>query len=79
MGTIAIAAESFGYIQKGGFCANITTDGGVAQGDSLVMDGGGTVGKVADTMADGEEECVFGNALAADASTTLSEARINCA
>lgn len=47
------------------------TDGGVVDGDALVCDGGGTETFIADTAADGEEECIFGWALADDISTDV--------
>ncbi len=79
IGIGAIAAGAYGWLQTGGHCSNITTDEGVSQGDSLVMDGGTTVGKVADTMADGEEECVFASADADDATAVGSGYLLNCA
>ena len=63
----------YGWIQCGGFCNYITTDQGVEAGESLIVDG--TDGQ-ADTMAAGEEHYVFGFALAADATATLSAAII---
>ena len=46
------------------------TDGGVAAGDPLVIDGGATPVGATDTMADGEEESICGWALDADSGTT---------
>ena len=67
--SVIAAASGYGWIQVAGYCSNFTTDGGVAAGNALVVDGGTSVGKVFDTMADGEEECVFAFADAADTST----------
>ena len=69
----ALTDTYYGWIQCGGFCSNITTDGGVAAGDPLIPD---TVDGTADTMAAGEEHYVFGYALAADSGTTLADAII---
>jgi hypothetical protein len=58
----AIASGSYGYILRKGIAA-MTGDGSVADGDPIVSHTGGLV----DTMAAGEEHCVFGVALADDA------------
>jgi hypothetical protein len=58
----AIAAGSYGYILRKGI-ASMTGDGSVADGDPIVSHAGGLV----DTMAAGEEHCVFGVALTDDA------------
>lgn len=55
----------YGYIQVSGK-AVVLTDGDVAAGDPLVSH---TADGACDTMADGEEEQVFGVALAADSAT----------
>ena len=62
----AIPTVNYGWIQVAGYCANATTDAGVTQGATCVMDGGTTVGKVLDIMVDGEEECICFIADAAD-------------
>lgn len=77
----ALASGSFGWLQtKGLGLKDLTTDGGVAAGDPLVIDGGATAVGATDTMADGEEESVCGTALAADTSTTQTAGTytINC-
>lgn len=66
VGIGAIAAGSYGWIQVSGYHDAVKTDAGVAAGDFLV---GHSVDGEADTMADGEEEQVFGQALAADTTT----------
>lgn len=67
----AAPAANFCWIQTQGVGEQaLTTDGGVAQGDGLVVNGGTSPDGTVDTMADGEEELVFGWALAADSSTT---------
>lgn len=69
VGTVADA--SYGFVQVSGLCGNVTTDGGVAAGDNLVVNGAGTPDGVADTAVAGEEHAVFGLALAADVSTSV--------
>jgi hypothetical protein len=66
VGIVAIAAGSYGWIQVSGYHDAVKTDGAVAAADFLV---GHSVNGEADTMADGEEEQVFGQALAADTGT----------
>lgn len=66
VGIAAIAAGSYGWVQVSGYHDKVKTDGGVAAADFLV---GHSVDGEADTMADGEEEQVFGQALAADTAT----------
>jgi len=61
-----VAYGSYGWIQTAGIHDAVYTDGGVAAGDYLV---GHSVDGEADTMADGEEEQVFGQALADDTAT----------
>jgi hypothetical protein len=56
--------------------AHVFTDGGVVDGDYLVIDGGGTETFIADTAVAGEEHGVFGQALADDISTDVL-ARVN--
>ena len=69
----AISAGSYGFLLVRGITTvGITTDGAVAKGDRLVVNGGTTPDGTVDTMADGEEECVFATALDDDSSTTLS-------
>lgn len=66
VGISAIAAGSYGWIQVSGYHDAVKTDAGVGAGEFLV---GHSVDGEADTMADGEEEQVFGQALAADTGT----------
>jgi hypothetical protein len=67
----AIPTTKYGWLQTSGDGVQaLTTDAGVAQGDYLVVNGGTSPDGTVDTMADGEEECVFAVALAADSSTT---------
>jgi len=66
VGIVAIAAGSYGWVQVSGYHDAVKTDAGVAAADFLV---GHSVDGEADTMADGEEEQVFGQALAADTTT----------
>jgi hypothetical protein len=78
--TVALAVGVFqGIAATGAFCwaqisglgvtALAVTDGGVAAGDPLVVDGGATCVGAVDTMADGEEESAFAFALDADVGT----------
>lgn len=55
-----------------GRVAIAVTDGSVAAGDGLVIDGGATPAGAVDTMAAGEEAQVFGYAITADSGTTQS-------
>lgn len=69
LGMAMSAAPTLNYFwaQTGG--ANdvaITTDGGVAEGDWVVVEGGASPDGTLDTMADGEEEMVIGIAIDAD-------------
>jgi hypothetical protein len=68
---VDISDKAYGWIQIAGVVST-SGDGGVSAGDAVV--GHATDGE-ADTMADGEEELVFGFALAAD---TGSPAVFNC-
>jgi len=61
-----IAENYYGWIQVGGV-ATVITDGEVAAAEAIVLDASND-GDV-DTMADGEEEQVFGWATAADVGT----------
>ena len=67
-----LATNKYGFIQSigDGRVALAVTDGNVAAGDPLVIDGGATCVGAVDTMADGEEESVFGDAMTADSGTT---------
>lgn len=67
-----LAVGQYGWVQISGDGrkALAVTDGSVAAGDPLVIDGGATCVGATDTMADGEEESVCGWALAADSGTT---------
>ncbi len=74
VGTVAI--NSYGYMLIEGIHSAVSTDGGVAIGESLVAH---SVNGEADTMADGEEEQVFATALTADTATNFVPAHIyNC-
>lgn len=73
IGVASIATTKYGFLQVGGPCTAITTDGGVAKNDWLVTDG--TTDR-ADTMASGEEHLVWGYALEDDTSSTLAKAYI---
>jgi len=66
------AVDTYCWIQIGGVGVKTlaVTDGNVAAGDPLVIDGGATAVGATDTMADGEEESCCGFALAADSGTT---------
>lgn len=64
-----VAQNEFGFMQISGR-ATVYTDDGVADKDFLVCDGGDTETFIADTAVDGEEEAIFGQALAADNDTT---------
>lgn len=67
---IALAAmtqNNYGFILVEGYYATVLGDGSVAVGESVVLDTGVDGG--ADTMAAGEEDEVFGMALAADTGT----------
>lgn len=64
-----VAQNEFGFMQISGR-ASVYTDDGVADKDFLVCDGGDTETFIADTAADGEEEAIFGQAMAADNDTT---------
>ncbi len=66
VGISAIAAGSYGFIQRSGIHDKVKTDAGVVAGDALI---GHTVDGEADTMAAGEEHLVFGFALTADTTT----------
>ena len=69
----AIASGGWGEICTGGYCEIVNTDGSVAEGDYLVAH---TVAGECDTMADGEEEQVFGWATANDTATVDTVAAI---
>lgn len=65
IGTITDAY--YAWIQVGGFCNKVFTDAGVSAHDALVPH---TTDGEADTMAAGEEDHVFGVALADDTTTS---------
>lgn len=72
----AIGVGEYGWVMKQGTHLGVYTDGGVSANDPLVPH---TVDGEADTMADGEEEQVFGWALADDsAGTEIVAAYVNC-
>lgn len=60
-----ISTGNYGWVQVWGV-GSCKTDGGVVEGDALVVDGGATPVRVADTAVAGEEHAVFGVALATD-------------
>lgn len=63
----AATTATYLWVQTGGKGRKaLVTDGGVAEGDGLVINGGTSPDDTVDTMADGEEECVCGWALDAD-------------
>ena len=65
-----LSARVTGY--EGPNLVALVTDGGVAAGDPLVIDGGATPSFVFDTAVAGEEHLVVAIAMAADASTSLA-------
>lgn len=67
----AIATGKYGLILVVSEYCHVYTDGGVVDGDYLVVDGGGTETFIADTAVAGEEHAVFGHALADDISTDV--------
>lgn len=69
----AVTAGQYGWVLVSGM-GEVRTDAGVAAGDYLV---GHTADHEADTMADGEEEQVFGQALEADTTTEAHKALSN--
>lgn len=78
-----MTADYYGFVQSRGICTTITTDGNVAAGNFLVSGADG----VADPFAaaadatgsvNGQAGRIFGQALEADASTTLSLAKLWC-
>lgn len=72
---VDISVAKYGFVQISG-SRLVRTDGSVSAGEALV---GHTVDGEADTMADGEEELVFGFALETDSgSPTTSRAMLNC-
>lgn len=56
----------------------LVTDGGVAQGNPLVCDGGATPTFICDTAVAGEEHAVIGTALADDTAGNVVLATLNC-
>lgn len=66
----AITENSYGWIQVGGQAAVTITDGDVSSNDFIVNDTGVDGG--CDTMADGEEEQVFGFVIADDATNAAT-------
>lgn len=66
------AVGAFCWVQISGLGVSIlaVTDGAIAAGDPLVIDGGATCVGATDTLADGEEESLAGWALDADSGTT---------
>lgn len=76
LGIATIATLKHGFVQVGGPFTNMTTTGNVTKGAQLVINGGTSPDKTADAFADGEEECVFGEAWVDDTSTTLTLGRL---
>jgi hypothetical protein len=72
----AIAAGSYGYIQVGGFCTNITTDLSIVVGDPMYCADNAIV---ATTATSAHWHGMFGHGLSTDASTLLASANIDCA
>lgn len=66
LGTVDISAAPYAWVQvcQAGTIGEVRTDDGVAAADAVI---GHSVDGECDTMADGEEEFVFGFALEADA------------
>lgn len=72
----AIPLNYYGVLLVVSDYADVFTDGGVVDGDYLVVNGGATEDFLADTAVAGEEHGVFGVALADDVSTNV-KARVN--
>lgn len=70
----AVPLNSCGWVLIESDYADVFTDGGVVDGDYLVVDGGGTETFQADTAVAGEEHGIFGMALADDISTNVKAA-----
>lgn len=73
----AVPTTKYGLLLVVSDYADVFTDGGVVDGDYLVMDGGATHTFISDTAVAGEEHGIFGQARAADVSTNV-KAAINC-
>ena len=69
LGTVDISEKKYAFIQVAGV-ADVYSDGSVAAGEAVVADD--TTNGIADTMADGEEEQVFGWALEADSGSPVT-------
>ena len=69
LGTVDISDKKYAFIQVAGV-ADVYSDGSVAAGEAVVADSG--TNGLADTMADGEEEQVFGWALEADSGSPVT-------
>ena len=74
--TADVASGDWGVFQTYGWCEYIVTDGNVADGQVLIADAtpGAATGAAHGTAANG----IFGQAYAADASTLLTAAFIDC-
>lgn len=71
----APATTEYGWIQVGGYCSNITTDGNITVASAMVCADNAKVGSVGDeTMFHG----IFANSTAADASTVGTGWLIGC-
>ena len=68
-----LAVNQYGWVQISGVGVTTiaVTDGGVAQGDFLIIDGGNTPVGACESGGAGEEMCCCGWALADDTGTTL--------
>lgn len=69
LGTVDISATPYCFVQIAGV-ADVYSDGSVAAGEAVVADS--ATDGLADTMADGEEEQVFGFALEADSGSPVT-------
>lgn len=77
VGISTIATTAYGWIQTGGYCDNVTTDGNVVAGDPLTLaDGAATV--VREVTAATNHFNIIGYAPAADASTVGSAFLTGC-
>jgi len=79
VGIGAIAAGSYGYIQVGGHCTNITTTNAVSEGDALICNGDATPDFTAAPAVATEEHMPFAFADADDDGTVGSGFLTGCA
>ena len=73
-----VTTDYHGWFQISGFCDYVRSDGSVAAGEYMVADTAGGTDEEADTMADGEEEQVFGMSLVADGAHASTAVILNC-